>query len=266
MKSEIGRYIRIYAALVRFSVSRSMEFRFDFFFRFFMDILYYAVSIAFFKVIFLHTPELGGWSEDETLLFLSMALLVDGIFMTLVAHNMWEIPALINKGELDYLLMRPVKSLFLPLFKKFEVASLLNVLVGLGFFWFALENFQGEFGFLHILSSLLLICLGVVMFVCLRLFAVLPVFWTHSPFGFHMLFEAISSVMERPEVLFRGFTHFVLVTILPFLVITSFPARVFFGDLTVFDLGHMLGVLILLLFAVHFIWNLGLRSYSSASS
>ena len=46
------RYFRLYGNFVRFSVSRALEFRFDFFFRFGMDVIWYAVQFAFFSVIY----------------------------------------------------------------------------------------------------------------------------------------------------------------------------------------------------------------------
>jgi len=46
--SIIRRNLKTYFALLRFSLSRTMEFRFDFFFRFIMDCIFYALSLAFF--------------------------------------------------------------------------------------------------------------------------------------------------------------------------------------------------------------------------
>ena len=58
------RYARLYAYFLRFSFSRAMEFRLDFFFRVGMDALWYAVHLSFFTVLYRHTQALGGWSYD----------------------------------------------------------------------------------------------------------------------------------------------------------------------------------------------------------
>jgi len=266
MNSGILRYLRMYFALVRFSVSRALEFRFDFFFRFFMDLVYYGVTIGFFKVLYLHTPSLGGWREDQVLVFLAIALIIDGLYMTIFARNIWQIPALINKGELDYHIVRPTFSLFFPLFKSFELASLMNVFVGFIFFLYAINNYQGDLTFAGLLLALLLGLIGLVIYICLGLFAVIPIFWTHSNFGFHMLFEALSNISERPEVIFRGISHFVLVTVLPFLVVTSFPARALFGEIDLVHILHAVLVLLLIIAVTGFVWSRGIRVYSSASS
>lgn len=262
----IARYARMYWALCRFSLSRTLEFRLDLFFRVLMDLVYYSVTIAFFKVIYSITPNLGGWREDQVLLFISIALIIDGLYMCFISRNIWEIPTLINKGELDYHLVRPAYSLFFPLFKTCEFSSLINTVAGFGYFFYTLGQYQGAVSAANLLLCALLVCIGFVIYVALRLFSVLPVFWTHSTFGFNMLFEALASTMERPEVIFRGISHLILVTVLPFLLISSFPARAVFGDIGALDIAQAVAVLLLMVTAVAFIWERGVRNYSSASS
>ena len=41
------RYLRLYAYFLRFSFSRALEFRVDFFFRVIMDTAFYAVNLGF---------------------------------------------------------------------------------------------------------------------------------------------------------------------------------------------------------------------------
>ena len=123
------RYLRLYGYFVRFSTSRTLEFRIDFFFRVFMDLVYYGVNIAFYGVIFLHTELLGGWTRDQSLVFMGGFLLVDAIVMTLFSNNIWWLPILINRGDLDYYLLRPVSSLFFLSVRDFAVNSFINLRV-----------------------------------------------------------------------------------------------------------------------------------------
>ena len=45
------RYLTLYGHFLRFSFSRAMEFRLNFYFRVVMDITYYLVNLAFFSII-----------------------------------------------------------------------------------------------------------------------------------------------------------------------------------------------------------------------
>jgi rhomboid protease GluP len=50
------RYLTLYLYFLRFSFSRALEFRVDFLFRVVMDVVYYAVNIAFFMATLLFYP------------------------------------------------------------------------------------------------------------------------------------------------------------------------------------------------------------------
>lgn len=259
-------HFRTFLALARFSLSKSMEFRTDFYFRFIMDCFFYALAIAFFEVIFLHTDSLAGWNRQQVLLFVSGGLLIDAVYMTAIAKNIWELPRLINKGELDYQIIRPVSTLFFVMTRHFEFASALNILVALGIMFYAIDLSPIAPTFMQLFGFFIMLLNGLILFVCLRLFTVLPVFWTHSELGFHMLFMSLEQVAERPEVIFRGTTHLLFTTILPFLVITSYPARIFFGSISLLEICYAMLLTTLFFLLVLYVWKKGLKAYSSASS
>jgi hypothetical protein len=77
------RYLRLYAHFLRFSFSRAMQFRFDFFFRIGMDTLWYAHHLAFFWLLYRHTPLLGGWTLEQMYVFAGGVFLMDAIQMTM---------------------------------------------------------------------------------------------------------------------------------------------------------------------------------------
>src|SRR5690606_30770987 len=106
------KYLKLYQYFVKFSLIQAMQFRFDFFFRIIMDCIFYLVNILFYKVLFEHTGGIGGWTESQVLIFTSSFLMMDAIQMTITSNGVWMIPNLVNKGELDYYLLRPVSSLF----------------------------------------------------------------------------------------------------------------------------------------------------------
>src|SRR5690606_38761263 len=125
--------------------SKAMEFRLDFTFRILMDIIYYVVNILFFKVIYLHTPVLAGWTEEQMMIFVASYLLVDAINMTFFSTNMWWLPYHINRGDLDYYLIRPVSPLFFLSLREFSANSFLNLLMALGIFTWTLATYSLPF-------------------------------------------------------------------------------------------------------------------------
>lgn len=262
----IARYVRLYGRFLEFSFAKGFEFRFDFMMRILMDLCYYAVAIAFYQVLYLHAPALGGWNEREAMVFVSGYLIVDAICMTLFTNNLWIMPALINRGDLDYYLVRPVSGLFFICLRDIATSSFVNLICALGIFVWSLLRLGEAIPLGRVALFLFLILNGSVIFFCLNAIANLLVFWTHAPNGFGELVWTLNKFAERPDRIFRGLTRKVLLLALPFSVMCSFPARILLEG---FEWGlvlHMLGVSLIFLALLIGVWRLGLRSYSSASS
>lgn len=260
------RYLRLYLHFLQFSFSRAMEFRLDFTFRILMDIIYYVVNILLFKILFLHTDLIGGWTEEQMMVFVGSYLLVDSINMTIFATNMWWFPTYINRGDLDYYLIRPVSPLFFLSLREFSANSFMNLILAFAFFVYALTAYSGPFTIGELIGFLLLLLNGTLIYYCIQMLMVLPVFWTHSSRGFIDLFYSLGIAMERPDKIFKGWLRILFTVILPFALIASYPAKYFIEGLTKNDLIHLTLVSVGLWIVMLMVWKKALKSYSSASS
>lgn len=260
------RYFRLYLHFLRFSFSKAMEFRLDFSFRIIMDIIYYLVNILFFKVLYLHTPMLAGWTEEQMMVFVSSYILVDAISMTVFSSNMWWLPFFINKGDLDYHLIRPVSPLFFLSLKEFSANSFLNLILAVAIFTYSLINYTHPFSVFDVTLLVLLIFNGCLIYYCCQMLMILPVFWTQSSKGFMDLFFSMGIAMERPDKIFKGWLRVLFTVFLPFSLIASFPARIFIEKFDWNTFLHLAAVSVGLWVLMLFIWRKGLRNYSSASS
>lgn len=243
-----------------------MEFRIDFFFRVLMDIIYYVVNILFFQVIYLHTPLLAGWTQDQMILFIAGYLLCDALNMTIFSNNIWWLPQLINRGDLDYYLIRPVSPLFFLSLREFAANSLVNLAVATGFFIYALMQYQNPFTILDLIFYLIMLMMGVLLQYCIQLLFVLPSFWIQNKRGLLDFFYAIAFAGERPDRIYKGPIRLLFTFIVPLSLVASYPARLFIDKFDPWILAHFLGVFVLFAVITLSIWKKGISSYSSASS
>ena len=260
------RYLRLYGRFVGFSLSRAMQFRFDFFFRIFMDLAYYGIQIGFYNVVFLQTPDLGGWTREQAMVFMGGYLVVDGIAMTLFSNNLWWLPVAVNKGDLDYYLVRPVSSLFFLTLRDFAANSLVNLAFALGILAWAVLRLPGSPGPGQCALFLAMLAVGATLHGILHLLTLLPVFWIHSAGSLHGIFYSLARFMERPDGIFTGWTRRLLVSAVPFCLMASFPARIFLEGPRWDILLHFASVTAAMSILVVWLWEKGMRAYSSASS
>ena len=260
------RYLRLYAHFIRFSFTRAMQFRFDFFFRIGMDTLWYAHHLAFFWILYRHTPMLGGWTLDQMFIFAGGVFLVDAIQMTMVSNNTWMLPIYVNKGDLDYYLVRPVSSLFFLSLRDFAANSFVNLLMAIGLFSWALARYPGPLGAGAIAVYVGLLLMGALLHFSMHMIFIIPVFWLHTSGGLREVFWALDRYTQRPHGIFTGWVRRMLVSLLPFALIVSFPTTALFEGLTWKLFVHLAGVTAVAFLLMVFIWTRGLRAYASASS
>ncbi|HEX4955122.1 MAG TPA: ABC-2 family transporter protein [Thermoanaerobaculia bacterium] len=260
------RYLRLYLHFVRFSLSRALEFRFDFYFRIVMDVVFYATQLAFFTVLYGQTRELGGWSLDQIYLFATGYFVVDALFMTVFANNVWWLPILVNKGDLDYHLVRPVSSLFFVSLRDFAANSLINLVIAGGLLGWAVARYPEPLGAGRVILFVLFLLLGAWLLYLVRLLFVLPVFWTHSGHGLLEVSWALTFLGERPVEIYHPWLRALLLTVLPLGFVASVPVSVLFSGWTLAGLAHAGLVTAGMTALTLWLWRRALAAYASASS
>jgi ABC-2 type transport system permease protein len=260
------RYLRLYAYFLRFSFSRAMEFRVDFFFRVGMDALWYAVHLAFFTVLFRHTGILGGWNYDEVLVFAATIFFMDALQMTMFSNNLWWFPIFVNKGDLDYYLVRPVSSLFFLSLRDFAANSFLNLLLATGILAWAIGRYPEPLGAGRIGAYFLLQGGGVFLHYTMSMIFILPVFWMQSRAGVRDVYWSLHRLSMRPHRIYTGWMRRLIVSVLPFAFMASYPCMALLEGVTPTLLLHTAAVIGTAFLVMIVLWKRGLRAYASASS
>ena len=260
------RYLRLYGYFLRFALSRSMQFRFDFWFRIIMDAWYYVIAIITYRTIYLHTDSLGGFNLDQAMVFIGAFMIIDAIQMTFYSNGIWWIPSYINKGDMDYYLVRPVSALFFLSLRDFAVASFINLLMACGVLAWALHSYPEHIPAWKIAYGALLIINGSFLFYMMRMFFIIPSFWTNSGEGMQHVFFYLREALERPDGVFYGWVRTLLVTAMPFALMASYPTWAMFEDFNPLRLIHIILVTAGIFTIMLLCWRRGIRAYSSASS
>jgi ABC-2 type transport system permease protein len=260
------RYLRLYAHFLRFSFARAAQFRVDFLFRVLMDTMWYGHYLAFFALLNVQSPTVGGWGPDEMRVFAGALFVVDALQMTFIANNAFGFTFLVNRGDLDYHLVRPVSSLFFVGLREIAVSSFVNLLMAIGVLVWALSRYPGPLPPATVALFVALLFVGLGIHFAIHFLSIVPVFWTQSSRALRDVFFSLDQYMARPVGVFNGWVRRVITTVLPLGVIVSFPCRVVFEGPSVGVPLHMLAALVGVFALLGLLWSRGLRAYGSASS
>lgn len=262
----MSRYLRLYTHFIKFSLSKAFEFRLDFWIHCALCLIYAGAILGFYKVLYSHTDSIGGWNAHEAQFLIAAWLIVDAIQNAIISSNLEELPLLVNKGSLDYYLVRPVSSLFFVSLREFSAQAWVDVFIAVAVLIGAILNYPEYIPLWKYAVYFLLVLNGVFVFYLIRAVLILPVFWFHNAEGLSLLFWSFHRAGERPDRIYHGVVRTILVSVLPFCLIASFPTRLLIEEWSWNIFLHLVGVTVLLFTLLLVLWQKALRAYSSASS
>ena len=251
-------YSRIFLVQLKNNFVREAVYRTNFITAIFVDVIWIGVELSLFKVIYANTPTLAGWTQDQVFFFLGIFFASDALFTTFFMRNFWMFTDLVNKGELDILLTKPVHPLFLSLTRWISLTSVFNIVLGVGI----AVRFAGPAGFeggwkWGLVAVWLLV--GLLTAVLLRFIFSIWVFWTERSWAMSRLYYQFFQFATKPDAIYPPFIRYLILSFLPFAFIGSVPARAVLHGLAPWEYLWITGVLLVLFFADRALWRMGLK-------
>jgi ABC-2 type transport system permease protein len=108
-----SRYARAYRAFLRNCLARELEFRGHFLSLTVSNCVWAVLWLAPATFIFGNVRSVAGWDLDRMILLTGTFQLVLSLTNFLFYANMLRLSELVNKGELDFVLIKPMSSQFL---------------------------------------------------------------------------------------------------------------------------------------------------------
>jgi ABC-2 type transport system permease protein len=106
MSGFLGQW-RVAWRITRLNFRARLEYRGDFLMAIVMGVLWQTSVLVFAGVLLTRFPGLGGWTSGGVLLIASMRLLAHGVFVA-VFGQLWMVPFIVQDGQLDGYLVRPL--------------------------------------------------------------------------------------------------------------------------------------------------------------
>jgi ABC-2 type transport system permease protein len=259
-------YIRIWLACARYSVVRTMMFRFDFIMWALVELFWMGVNLLLVQVIYDHTDSIAGWSKYEMLLLVGSSMLVQRFIMGFVWTNLFEMARNIRTGHFDFFLAQPGNPLVMVSTRKLDLDGLANAVVAVGIVIYALSRLGIVPSFTDLTLYALMIFCGFLINYSILLITVSLTFWLGAAQGIEGSYFTLMEFSRLPRQAFKGISSILFVWLLPAVVVSNVPASALIHGFNLTNTLWLVAVtLVWLAFAV-FVFNRGLRRYASASS
>jgi ABC-2 type transport system permease protein len=263
----LRRYVGLYAALWQNSVVREMGFKSNFLLWIVVELLWFALHVAFIGVIYLHTDHIGDWTKWQVVLLIGAAHFIQQIFQALFLSNCVQISEHVRTGKLDFMLLLPINTRFLISLRVVDLGGFVNATSAVVVMLYALKQLHYTPSFGQVAGFLGLVIVGVLVHYSLMFALAATSFFTVRAQGIIWGYWSLFNIARLPDAAFRGFFKSFFTFALPMLLVVNVPAKLLLNKLT--SAGDILLLLALAVGCALFseaLWRFSLKRYTSASS
>src|SRR6516162_1410893 len=122
----LSRYLRIYSALWKNSVTREMSFKANFLMWIVVESLWFALQLSFIGVLYLHTDNIGTWTKWQVVMLIGASHLIQQLYQAFFLVNCTNLSELVRTGKLDFLLLLPVNTRFVVSLRQMDLGAFVN--------------------------------------------------------------------------------------------------------------------------------------------
>lgn len=226
-----------------------------------------AITIIFFNVIFANTQELVGWNFYQVLFLYAFAKVIISI------NNGWTrvglsrfATQLIRRGDYDFYLIKPVDPMIMVSISQPRIYDFIVVLFDLGLCFYAVIAGNIQIGLINFIWFLYLAFFGLILYYFLSVLTVVPTFWFIRLWSLQGLMSRLNQVMRYPMGVFPPFIRAILMTVFPIVAISYLPVYTLFNPPKIEYIIYVPLITLIFGLIVSYIWRIGNKKYSSASS
>ncbi|HYG23952.1 MAG TPA: ABC-2 family transporter protein [Verrucomicrobiae bacterium] len=264
--SGLPRYLRIYAALWKNSVTRETMFKGNFLLWIVVELLWFGLQLSFIGVLYLHTENIGSWTKWQVVMLIGASHFIQQIFQAFFLVNCTNLSELVRTGKLDFLLLLPINTRFVVSLRQVDLGAFVNAASALAVMAYSAKQLHFVPNVAQVSGFLGLALAGVLIHYSLMFLLATISFWTVRAQGIVWGYYNLFNVARMPDEAFHGVFRAVFTFALPMLLVSNVPVRLLLNKFS----PAMALLLIAMAFACAIVselgWRASVRRYTSASS
>jgi ABC-2 type transport system permease protein len=258
--------LRVALLHLRVGVMTDLQYRVNFALQVLQSALALTTGLVVFALVYSHTTELNGWSQDELLAVLGVQLAMGGVVRAVVQPNMMRFTEEVRDGKLDHALTKPVDAQMLVSVRQVEIWQAVDVITGACVIVVALLRLGGDLGALDVVAFATALAFGAVLLYCFWMLIATLAFWVVNLWHLPELFEGVFQTGRWPIGIYPTWLRFSVTFLVPIAFAVTVPAEAVTSRLEWQTLALAAGFTVVLFSITRWFWRFGLRSYSGASA
>src|SRR6266700_627168 len=260
------RYLGIYFALWKDSVTREMIFKSNFLLWIVVELLWFGLQLTFIGVLYLHTEHIGTWTKWQVVMLIGASHFIQQIFQAFFLINCTNLSELIRTGKLDFLLLLPINTRFVVSLRQVDLGAFVNAASGATVIAYAARQMHLAPGPAQVLGFLVLSLVGILIHYSLMFVLASISFWTVRAQGIVWGYYNLFNIARMPDEAFAGLFKAFFTFAISLLLVSNVPVRLLADKLSSGPLLILLAMSVVCFAVSEWGWRASVRHYASASS
>ncbi|WP_040952630.1 ABC transporter permease [Gorillibacterium massiliense] len=225
----LRRGLFLYRRLFTQQLRAILEYQADFFIMIGAAVLTQLLGFIFLWVVYQRIPDINGWKFWEVTFMYAMVFFTEGVG-SLFFEGTWRLTRLVNMGELDRYLLRPMPTALQIFTTGIGMNGIGNIILGLVIIGQSLGHIDIKWTTGKIVVGIVLFVSAIVIRVAINFAANCAGFWIKSSGNaFPLMVHSFADFAKYPISIFSIGLQAFISAIVPFAFISFFPAAYLFG-------------------------------------
>lgn len=260
------KYFKLYKQFLKINTMKALVYRGNLFLSCILVILESIATFFSVKIVFNHIHSIAGWNFADMMVLSGVFMFTHAISWLLFRASLGRLDILISRGDLDWMLVKPVDTQFLATMHEIDIEDAARGIVGVAVIVLGLQGHST----LQVLTSLPLF---LVTFLCgqIVLYSVSLSFKTVSfksieGWATNAIYSRFHELARYPTDIYRGIMKIIYTFVFPLAFIATVPAKALLGTISLPFFLLAITMAFVSFLVSRMVWKWALRGYSSASS
>jgi ABC-2 type transport system permease protein len=263
---QLRRHVFLYFRFFNQRLKAMIEYETDFLITIAVAVMTQALGLVFLYVVYQRIPEINGWTFWEVAVMYAMVYLTEG-FVSLFFNGVWWIGGLVNHGEMDRYLLRPMSPIVQILGADIGMNGIGNMLFGAVLIGQGLIHLHLDWTLLKVVGAIVMLISAIIIRTSITLAANTAAFWMRSSRNaFPFLIHSLSDFAKFPMTIYSAGMQLAISICIPYAFISFFPAAYLFAKPWGMIGWFSPAVAAATLFLAYKLFQTGIRSYESTGN
>lgn len=261
----IKKYIRVYKTLLSLNLSALTAYRGGFYAMLASSIVWGSFQYISVLLLTSRVKNVFGWNRNELIILTAAYSFFWGIFHLVLARNFSRISRIIDYGELDLILVKPMDSQFLMSFWVINFTGLFRVILGIIVLSYMLSLTHTVVTIINVVGFFVLGLCGLTLIYSFWYITATSLIWYPRLSNLIELLYNVTGITRYPPQIVYEAKNFVLFFLLPLTFAMATPTKVLLNKVLWGDVTWLLMFTVVFFLVSRWFWKFALRFYTSAS-